>query len=187
MSYNCSLDPLQKCAAFRYHYTLAALLFRVRSIPHTSSEGSQDSETGPFAPDVATVADSQRGIPVGMNLSGLDAPGVFLDSVSGYGVSAESAEPSCLVILTGSNPAPLHFIKEHPSAGPTLTPEVVLTSYLCSWLCASGGKTVVPRSNFILSAACRGYRLACSRFYSFRRCPLPRPLPKEQNRRARPH
>ena len=56
-------------------------------------------------------------------MSGLYAPGVFLDSVSGYGVSAESAEPSGLVILTGSNPAPLHFIKEHPSAGPTLTPE----------------------------------------------------------------
>ena len=63
-----------------------------------------------------------------MNLSGLDAPGVFLDFVTGHGVSAESAKPFGLVILDGSNPAPLHFIKEHPSAGPTLTPEVLWLS-----------------------------------------------------------
>ena len=56
-------------------------------------------------------------------MSGLDAPGMFLDFVPGHVVSAESAEPFGLVILAGSNPAPLHFIKEHPSAGPTLTPE----------------------------------------------------------------
>ena len=31
------------------------------------------------------------------------------------------------------------------------------------------------------------YGLACSLFYSFVSCPLTRPLPKEQNRRARPH
>ena len=57
-----------------------------------------------------------------MNMSGLYAPGVFLDFVTGHVVSAESAEPFGLVILAGYNPAPLHFIKEHPSAGPTLTP-----------------------------------------------------------------
>ena len=38
-----SLDPLQTCVPFRYNYTSAALLFRVRFIPHTSSEGSQES------------------------------------------------------------------------------------------------------------------------------------------------
>ena len=58
-----------------------------------------------------------------MDMSGLDAPGLFLDSVPGHGVSAESAESFGLVILAGSNPASFHFIKEHPSAGPTLTPE----------------------------------------------------------------
>ena len=110
-----------------------SLLFRVRSIPHTSSEGSQPSETVPFAPVfvphiVAPVTDSPRGIPIGMNVSGLYAPGVFLDSVPGHVVSAESAEPFGLVILAGSNPVPLHFIKEHPSAGPTLTPEALWPS-----------------------------------------------------------
>ena len=110
-----------------------SLLFRVRSILHTSSEGSQPSETVPFAPVfvphiVAPVTDSPRGIPIGMDVSGLDAPGMFLDFVPGHGVSAESAEPSGLVILAGSNPAPLHFIKEHPYAGPTLTPEALWPS-----------------------------------------------------------
>ena len=34
----------------------------------------------------------------------------------------------------------------------------MLASYLYSWLCTSGGVTVVPRSNLIPSAACRGLR-----------------------------
>ena len=80
----------------------------------------------PFVPHYGTpVADSQCGIPIGMNVSGLDAPWMFLDFVPSHGVSAESAEPFGLVILAGSNPVPLHFIKEHPSAGPTLTPEAL--------------------------------------------------------------
>ena len=83
----------------------------------------------PFVPHYGTpVTDSPRGIPIGMNVSGLYAPGVFLDFVPGHVVSAESAEPFGLVILAGSNPAPLHFIKEHPSAGPTLTPEALWPS-----------------------------------------------------------
>ena len=130
---SCSPDPLQTCVPFRSHFTSAALLFRVRSILHTYSEGSQPSETVLSAPVfvphiVAPVTDSQCGIPIGMNLSGLDAPGVFLDFVAGHGVYAESAEPSGLVILAGSNPAPLHFIKEHSSAGRTLTLEALWPS-----------------------------------------------------------
>ena len=70
-----------------------------------------------------------------MNVSGLYAPGVFLDFVTGHWVSAESAEPSGLVILAGSNPAPLRFIKEHPSAGPTLTPEALWPSTAIPPLC----------------------------------------------------
>ena len=79
-----------------------------------------------------------------MNVSGLYAPGVFLDFVPGRVVSAESAEPFGLVILAGSNPAPLHFIKEHPSAGPTLTPEPLWPSTAIPPLCKRRSHRCAP-------------------------------------------
>lgn len=79
-----------------------------------------------------------------MNVSGLYAPGVFLDFVAGHGVYAESAEPSGLVILAGSNPAPFHFIKEHPSAGPTLTLEALWPSTAIPPLCKRRSHRCTP-------------------------------------------
>ena len=45
----------------------------------------------------------------------------LLVSVTAVEISAESAEPCGLVILAGSNLPFLHYDKEPPSAGPTLT------------------------------------------------------------------
>ena len=77
-------------------------------------------------------------------MSGLYALGVFLDFVPGHVVSAESAEPFGLVILAGYNPAPLHFIKEHPSAGPTLTPEALWPSSTIPPLCKRRNNRCTP-------------------------------------------
>ena len=79
-----------------------------------------------------------------MFVSGLYAPGVSLDFVPGHGVSAEPAEPFGLVILAGSNPAPLRFIKEHPSAGPTHTPEPLWPSSAISPLCKRRSELSTP-------------------------------------------
>ena len=79
-----------------------------------------------------------------MNVSGLYAPGVFLDFVTGHVVSAESAETIGLGILAGSNPAPLRFIKEHPSAGPTLTPEPLWPSTAIPSLCKRRSHRCTP-------------------------------------------
>ena len=61
--------------------------------------------------------------------------------------------------LYASNPAaPTHSTSQ--TGRPDSHARRLVASYLYSKLCASGGKTVVPRSNLIPSAACRGYRLA---------------------------
>ena len=59
------------------------------------------------------------GVPIGTYFVGPRRSVRFLVSAACPGVSAESAEPVGLVILSGSNPAPLHCDKEPHSAGPT--------------------------------------------------------------------
>ena len=120
-------------------------------VPHTSSEGSLHSETVPFAPVfvphiVAPVTDSPRGIPIGMFVSGLAIPvcaraGSFrLRDFRGV------AGAQGLRLLIRSNLFAYTCSTSLPRR-PDSYDSPALSLYCYSWLCASGGKTILPSTH----------------------------------------
>ena len=136
-----------------------SLLFRVRSIPHTSSEGSQPSETVPSVLSVRSSLrhSSHRLAQRKILVSGLAIPGcarAFVFRLRGF---RGAAGAQGLRRLNRSN----HFnstLSTSLSGRPDSFDSPSLALYLDADGSTSGGVTVIPRSNLIPSAACRGLR-----------------------------
>ena len=96
------------------------------------------------------------GIPYGMVMSGTLFPSGSCSrpQASGFPSSHRSPRSPMPLRLQSRCSHPQH----QPAGAAGLTRPKVVASFCYSWLCASGGKTIVPRSNLIPSAACRGLR-----------------------------
>ena len=202
----CSLDPLQKCVPLRSTHIFRGLAgqrdcsFRALRSFLTTALQSQTrnavSLSGLFMSGSLSLAAVSSLVTQRLSaFRSFLAPAYRLCCAPR--LSAESSEP----FGKGFVPQPLPTVSSALTASsrsastrsltsrrrPDSHARSVMAEYRYSTFVQAAERPLYPARTSSRPPPAAPYRLACSRFYSFVRCPLTRPLPKEQNSRARPY